>query len=69
VVERRADLNEVFDAPISHGMECLGFAGEIDYKWDERKDGRFEIAPAMTWSNGKGGISTEIARSDWVDRE
>jgi hypothetical protein len=67
VAERRTDLDEVFNAAVAHGMECLAFFGEVDYKWDEKKDGIFEVAPAMTCSNGRGGPSKLLANSDCYD--
>jgi hypothetical protein len=48
-------------------MECLAFFGEVDYKWDEKKDGIFEVAPAMRCSNGRGGPSKLLANSDCYD--
>jgi hypothetical protein len=67
VAARRVDLDKVFDVSVAHGMDCLDFFGEIDYKWDERKDGVWEMAPAMTSSDGAGGFIIEVAKSDWME--
>jgi hypothetical protein len=63
VAERRADLNEVFDAAAAHGMESLSTFGDIDYQWGEKKDLQIELAPAMTFANGRGKRAHVIAQS------